>query len=76
MHYRKLHIGNEVWEFVIGSGAKIRNPKGKVTWIEGWRLLGYESKQAWEKVMAEDDGDSVEAIIPSMVKRFIEENLI
>jgi len=83
MSYRKLEINGETWEYSIGSGAKIRSPKNKtVVWIDGWELLGFESKEQYTVTIrdrtAYDDENEVASIhiTPRIVRKYIEENLI
>ena len=81
MSYRKLTIGKDVWEYSVGQGAKIRSPKGKCTWVDGWELMGFESKQAYKNYMWDlnkDEDDCyrhTEPITPKMIKDYIEKNL-
>ena len=81
MSYRKLHIGKDVWEYVIGKeGAKIRSPEGKVTWIPKYTLVGQskeEYRAEYQELIDDDyDGPPKIAIGPSHVKKHIEDNLI
>ena len=77
MSYRKLHIGKDIWEYVIGTqGVKIRNPKGEVNWVPIYTCLGLTKEEYKEKGLYEDEyGDrgfySV-AVGPGDVKKYIE----
>jgi hypothetical protein len=40
MSYRKLHINNQIWLYVIGkSGVKIKNPENKSTYVKAHEIL-------------------------------------
>ena len=78
MSYRKLEINGETWGYSVGKGAKIRSPKGKSVWIDGWELLGFENKRQYQ-LNSGGDGyydDCVIPITPAVIRKYIEEKLI
>ena len=77
MSWRKLQLGKETYLYVVGKkGVKIRNPQNKVSWIEAWKILKYESKKAYirEIYRVDDDGDGRynPSITPQNIKDYIE----
>jgi len=79
MSYRKINVGNKIWEYVIGKcGAKIRG-QNKNVWVKNHKLLGM-SEEEYEIHMRElydaDDDYSSNAIGPGHIKKYIEENLL
>lgn len=79
MSYRKLKLGKDTWKYVIGSGVKIQSPEGKSLWVEGWKILGFESKEKYiETIYDSYDQDQclTEPITPKTVREYIEKNLL
>ena len=80
MAYRKLEINGEIWEYSVGKGAKIRSPKGKSVWIDGWELLGFESENQYKQQIIDSNCDEDEyptiPITPAIIRKYIEGKLI
>ena len=76
--FRKLDIEGQVysWKYVSGW-VEIRTPgKLSIKWLVPiWKLQEFESKEAWEKSMENDDGDRGSQgwhVDPAMVRKYID----
>lgn len=51
MVYRKIHIGNDIWEYSIGAGVKIKSNKINVKseWIRNYEIVGMTKEEYVEK---------------------------
>jgi hypothetical protein len=77
--FRKLVVDGAVysWKY-ISEWVEIRVPgKLKLKWLVPiWQLQDFDSKEAWEKSMENDDGDRASQgwwIDPAMVRKYIDE---
>ena len=55
MSYRKLQIGDRIFEYSIGSGVKIKSKGLKSKWIESCELLGMSAEEYRLKSVDKDD---------------------
>jgi hypothetical protein len=76
---RKLSVDGAVysWKYISGW-VEIRTPgKISIKWLVPiWQLQDFESKEAWEKSMENDDGDRASQgwwVDPAMVRKYIDE---
>ena len=80
MSYRKLHIGKEMWEYVVGKeGVKIRGPN-KNTYVPKYIFDGYTEGEyrAARQTLYDDDYEPIIkiAVTPRQIKKYIEEELL
>lgn len=75
MSYRKIHIKNNIYEYVVGKrGVKIRNPDGSVWWIEKYKVKGMSIKEFYkemERIDPDGDGRFDIGITPQNLKDYI-----
>jgi len=82
MAYRKIHIGKDVWEYVVGKeGVKIINPNKKgCAWVKNHVILGVTAEQHKTDLrqLYDDDYDCYLSypIVPGDIKKYIEKNLL
>lgn len=77
MAYRKLQIGDKLFEYSVGSGIKIKSKGIKSFWVKDYILLGMTKDEYWQKKQAhrfDDDDDRYTwklAISPQDVKNYL-----
>lgn len=75
---RKVHVDTQEWEYEIGKRVVVIHPPiGKKVIVNFQQLFG---KDVWDRMMgyiedADYEGSGRIPITPSVVKRYIEENL-
>ena len=74
MSYRKLQLKGETWLYVVGqNGVKIRSPQNKVTWVEAWKILGYENRRKYLDHIYEVSGDEDHGYTPPIAPQDIKD---
>jgi len=81
MSYRKIVIGKDTWEYIVGKeGVKFRSPEGETSWVLKYRILGLTTDQFIRDVRANFDADDdyveLYQIKPSNIREYIENALM
>ena len=81
MAYRKLKLSDGTWEYIIGQkGVKIRDPKGKCSWVEKYTMHGLTKEEhilsCHQIFDADDDWAEIYPTGPGDVKKYIESAIL
>ena len=75
MAYRKLRIGDKLFEYSIGSGVKIKSEGIKSFWVSSFDLLDLTKEEYMDKTRYAIDDDifnwSTIAIGPQEIKNYL-----